>query len=84
MPLTDRPGVTYHRRAINCPNGMCQAGARSDFGPSYGRLQSAFQEQERGRKRRARVGYHHGDSTCMCYRCDGLLAMILVVPSQLT
>ena len=69
---TDRPGVPYRRRAVNCRYGMCQAGARSDFRPGYERLQSAFQEQERGQKRRARMGYHHGDPTRMCCGPDSL------------
>ena len=64
--------VPYRRRAVDCRYRMCQAGAREFFRPGYGRLQSAFEEQERGQKGRARAGYHHGDPTCMCYRCDSL------------
>ena len=66
MSSVDRPGVPYHRRAVNCRYKMCQAVARSNFRPGYRRLQSAFQQQQRRQKRRARVGYHHGDPTCMC------------------
>ena len=51
---------------------MCQAGAREHFRPGYGRLQSTFEEQERGQKRRANAAYHHGDPTCMWYRCESL------------
>ena len=52
--------------------GMSQAGAREYFCPCYGRLQSAFGDQEGGQKRRASAGGHHGDPTCMLYRCDSL------------
>ena len=52
--------------------GMCQVGARVYFLPGCGRLQSAFEEQEWGQKRRASARYHHGDPTCMWYRCDSL------------
>ena len=38
------------------------------FRPGCGRLQRAFEEQERGQKRRASAGYHHRDPTCMWYR----------------
>ena len=51
---------------------MGQAGAREYFRPGYGRLQSEFEEQERRQKRRVSAGYHHDDSTCMCYRFDVL------------
>ena len=43
-------------------------GARVYFRPGCGRLQSAFEEQERGQKRRVSAGYHHRDPTCMWYR----------------
>ena len=43
-----------------------------DFRHGCGQLQRAFQEQERGQKRRERAGYHHGYPACMCYRCDSL------------
>ena len=64
--------VPYRRRAVHCRYGMCEAGARQYFRPGYGRLQSAFEEQEREQKRRATEGYHHGDPTCIWYRCDSL------------
>ena len=72
VPSTNRQGVPYRRRAVNCRYGMCYAGARSDFCPGYWRLLSVLQEQEGGQKRRSRVGYHHGNLTFMCYRCDSL------------
>ena len=62
--------VPYRSRAVDYRYGMCQAGAREYFRTGYGRLQSEFEEQERGQKRRAIAGYHHGDPTCMWYRCD--------------
>ena len=64
--------VPYRRRTVNRRYGMCRAGARECFRPGYGRLQSTFEEQERGQKRRASAGYHDGDPTCMCYRCVSL------------
>ena len=64
--------VPYRRRAVDCRYGLCQAGARESFRSGYGRLQSAFEEQERGQNRRASAGYHHGNPTCMWYRCDSL------------
>ena len=64
--------MPHRRRAATCQYGMYQAGARAGFRPGCGRLQNASQEQERGQKRRARTGYHHGDPKCMCYRCDSL------------
>ena len=51
---------------------MCQAGAREYFRLGYGRLQNAFEEQERRQKRRASAGYYHGDPTCTCYGCGNL------------
>ena len=42
--------VLYRRRAIDCRYGMCQVGARVYFRPRCGRLQSAFDEQERGKR----------------------------------
>ena len=64
--------VPYRRRAVDCRYGMFQAGAREYFHPGCGRLQSKFEEQERGQKRRTSAGYHHRDPTCMWYRCDCL------------
>ena len=46
---------------------------RSPWALDRGNLSCAFQEQERGKKRRVRAGYHRGGSTCMCLRCDSLL-----------
>ena len=64
--------VPYRRRAVDCRYGMCQVGSREYFHPGYGRLQGAFEEQRQGQKGRTRAGYHHGDPTRMCYRCDSL------------
>ena len=64
--------VPYRRRAVDYSYGLCQVGARVYFRPGCGRLQSAFDEQKRGQKRRASAGYHHGDPTCMWYCCDSL------------
>ena len=44
----------------------------SIFARGCGRLQSAFEEQERGQKRRVSAGYHHRDPTCLWYCCDSL------------
>ena len=76
--------VLYRRRAVDCRCGMCQAGARENILPGYGRLQRAFEEQERRQKRRVSAGYRYGDPTCMRYRFDTSMALILVVPSQWT
>ena len=75
--------VPYRRRAVDCRYGMCQAGAREYFRPGYGRLQSAFEEQERGQKRRVRA-----DTTMVIRRVCVIvvtvyLALILAVPSRL-
>ena len=51
-------------RAFGFPLGLCQP-------------RSAFRERPREQTRRARVGHHHGDQTCMGYRgycCDCLPA----------
>ena len=47
---------------------MHQVGARVDFRPGCGRLESAFEEHEREQKRLASAGYHHRDPMCMWYR----------------
>ena len=59
-------------RAVDCRYGMCHAGAREYLRPGCGRPQSAFEEQERGQKRRVNAGYQYRDPTCMCCRCDSL------------
>ena len=51
---------------------MCQAAAREYFRLDCGRLQRAFEEQERGLKRRVSAGYHHRVPTCMWYRFDSM------------
>ena len=62
--------VPYSHRAVDCLYEMCQAGAREYFRKGCKRLQSSFDKQERGKKRLASAGYHNGDPTCMCHRCD--------------
>ena len=64
--------VPYPRRAVDYRYGMRGGGAREYFCPGYGRLRSEFEEQDRGQERRVSEGYHHGDPTCMWYRCDSL------------
>ena len=64
--------VPYRRRAVDCRYGMCQVDARVYSRPGFGWLQSAFEEQKRGQKKRASAGHHHGQPKCMWYRCDSL------------
>ena len=76
--------VPYRRRAVDCRYGMRQACAREYFLPGYERLQSAFKEQERGRR-----GGRARDTTMVIRRVCGIvvtvyLALILVLPSRLT
>ena len=80
MRPTDRSGVPYRRRAVNCQFGMYQAVARLSFRLGCGKHQIAIQEQEQAQKRRAGARYHQGSPTFICCFCDGLcLALILVV-----
>ena len=81
MPPTVLSTVPHRRRAVDCRYGMCQAGTRRYFRPGYGRLQSAFEEQEQGQRGR--------DTTMVIRRSCGIvvtvyLALIIVVPSRLT
>ena len=66
-------GVTYRRRAVNFRCGRYLVDARSGFHSGCGQPLSAFREQPRELKRRARVGRHHRSQTCIGYRgyrCD--------------
>ena len=60
--------VTYRRRAVNFRCGRYLVDSCSGFRSGRGQPLSAFRERPREQKRRARVGRHHGNQTCIGYR----------------
>ena len=61
----DGSGEPCRRRPVICRCERYLAGARSGCRSGCGRLQDAFQEQERRPKRRARAGHVLGGQTCI-------------------